>query len=1143
MPVQCKLCKKSYQKTDSLRTHLIRKHGIPEKKIPIEDEWDPPVAEDITIDENAFDELPDLEFDNKEQKEHVSPQKDDLRLVKENRSQNKKQRKKSLHLRRNYMPIVKKLFKKIAITRFAKKSKCQWFKRYKCNVCNRRFWTKYEVLLHMAFRRHPTSKKPKRNKKRSIKNKEILKPHSSKKLKKTQEKVEKKKEKESLICKSCSKTFVKLDKLVLHKLSKTEKCTEPLGCALCNFKGKSVARVRNHERKIHNICNLVFDCYLCKEGFTSLSKFEHHLKTIHELNIRETFKELYRERSESFIFMNYRPFMHGSKVCFKRIFRCPVCDHKNVSMADTESHIKEKHNDLFECKICSKVLFSNVGKKRHLALHWKSEQLSDSISGTKKRDVYECLICCHKDENFHDLVAHITYLHMFKKPKVIIENFKKKKEKRITSSCVSVWNYLLTDKVDYLLQQSDSNSTDSNSESSSTSSSLTKTSTKQTTEQPKNSSEACLPRYCVTKSKSSKSIENCQENQQDKKLLLRFEKVKHSVEFKPKHIKRKRSETETGITEGLKMKVPKSIANDTKSNDKILADKREKLSSPVKDKKRESSKITQLLNNPLSLLLIENKTSTDSSTQIPMAKSLDIEAQGNKQNNNSITENSEESAKTSSISDNCVESTKSPGNDKSNSNNKIENKENIISEEKETPDKNLESTKAIAEEADTSKEQLTSKKQKVQDMISAVRSENISQSCNSSESISINVACQSSSIVSQKTDEPATLIVKCEPTTSSSLSSMCKVCFTLVSEAEMPEHMNRHVLIVCEFCTFGTLSENALNSHVEDFHSLPVETAEPNLKCQACNFTGTREEIISHLINKCEFTLQVRCFKCKYYALSKTDLNTHYNQSHLDTKNIHRCFKCNYSSKHWVFFQMHNEIKHNQKGADDLNSDMKNFLKAFKQRLLNRIAVLPKTQTKFSCCHCDFDDTSTESIIQHSTGLHSKPFRASEKIIDLKKVEYKCLHCGNILSNLDSMLIHLRVNHNQKDFTKSSILNNFDVVDEDTGDGDVVYLMTTFENLFKPNSQIQVLQNNNSQIEVEYVPKAPVTIEEHHLKEFETEIITSLLSIGKEGAIDVANTRKTKSDVIELSDDEVSQKPNDIFIDLTLDEDSQECKV
>lgn len=1151
MTLQCKICSKTYQKSVYLESHLERVHGIrlSEKKQP-DDDWEPPPIEDVSIDENAFDELPDLsdisdENTDKKVSEKISIDTDS-KLPKKKKSYKRRE----LNLRKVKIEIIKKY----------KLSKSQQNKRYKCPVCPSQFLFKYQVNRHAVYRNHFVMNKKKIYKKITKKKKDLEKKTKVPKSDTVEIKKKSLKSKTSnnFECKSCLTKFTKLEKLILHKLGINNQCRLPLGCSLCNVKFKSSGTTKQHEKISHNLGSVVYDCTLCKESFVTVDKGEVHLKSAHLLSDKKSFEEIYRDRRESFIFMSYRPFFRNSKLHYKRVYRCPICNNRFSSMEYTENHMKIKHNDEFECKICKKKSYVGIEKLGHLSRHWKVITTKESYNGSKTEKEYQCLLCLHSDKNISDIIAHIKYLHMFKEPKLIVDFYKKKIAKKIISPSLSSWEYLssvnlmqineVMNKRQPISPISLKRKTSGNLKSRSRNGRL------------KKAAKELLPvsEYSVSNSTTPSNDNNSNSTEkEDLKLRFTFEKKTSSEKKSKRKKKRKRSETDSGCVKFKKARVDSnhSLPLTDKKNEEIEEETHSLTGATGSSKNFEHNLNASTPLNPIDFTnenqTVKGKTSkpnesVDNSKEVA-ADCTDPSSESIEKFENSINNFDDNPSAVVNIQD---------------------NKENIIATDDNTEQTESFCFKSVNEENIDA--QYVKKLNTIQDKEAEERVDKVNQSqskderehaekTNLGDDLQINLESSNVKLsnneniqshndsnaenLSQKTlSEPSTNLIS---TITSYNKSNCKACSIELSIEDLKVHMSQHIVIMCEYCSFSSTYEHQIKNHIKSFHSLPEKMKETSLKCEFCNMKGDNEKIISHLIEECELlNAKYRCPECKFCCESRQKLDHHREQSHLNAKDLHTCVKCDYSTKNWIFFQIHEESKHENKGADLLSSETKQFFKKFKARLLNGIAMLAKSQSKFFCRMCDFEDTNLEPVVKHLTANHSEPYKVSERLVDSGKIEFKCLHCGNILSNLSYMIYHLTNVHNRKDITKSSLLNSYKSwiqtrksdENNDDDDSEVIYLMTTFEQTNHKTTEPEVICKKGINIEIEHMPEQAIPIRDTHIKIFDSKILDSLVDIGREKQNEVRDALQVRNALSTIS---TLRKPNnsEAFIDLTLEDD------
>ena len=68
--------------------------------------------------------------------------------------------------------------------------------------------------------------------------------------------------------------------------------------------------------------------------------------------------------------LNKKDFVIRHRKPRKRVFKCPVCQHKDNTQAEQNMHIKTKHADFhFMCKHCPKSYQTFNGKWKHQKTH------------------------------------------------------------------------------------------------------------------------------------------------------------------------------------------------------------------------------------------------------------------------------------------------------------------------------------------------------------------------------------------------------------------------------------------------------------------------------------------------------------------------------------------------------------------------------------------------------------------------------------------------------------------------------------------------------------------------------------------------------------------------------------------------------
>ncbi|XP_050435120.1 zinc finger protein ZFP2-like isoform X3 [Adelges cooleyi] len=260
-------------------------------------------------------------------------------------------------------------------------------RRFDCNICQRRFITKSNIIWHIAKSHSSTSIEKKAPQKNKVN-------HRNSRIKKYTQ------NKDGLFyCGICSRTFSLKSSLRRHWRVHTEK--KPFKCDICDKTFGRQSYLKTHER-IHT-GEKPFKCDVCKKCFNVQSNLKTHEKThTGEKPFRcvvcgKTFSQQISLKIHKRIHTGEKPYKcvicektfiqqsdlkkHARVHTGEKPYKCNVCKKSFIQQPDLKKHARVHTGEKpFKCRVCEKAFIQQSNLKRHARIH----------TGEKP---YKCVIC------------------------------------------------------------------------------------------------------------------------------------------------------------------------------------------------------------------------------------------------------------------------------------------------------------------------------------------------------------------------------------------------------------------------------------------------------------------------------------------------------------------------------------------------------------------------------------------------------------------------------------------------------------------------------------------------------------------------------------------------------------------------------
>ena len=176
---------------------------------------------------------------------------------------------------------------------------------------------------------------------------------------------------ESRKCSLCNRVFANSERLRGHlQRAHPDSQSEEFRCEFCEFKTRSKAKLKSHQRSSHDKEN--FLCTACDSVFVGLGTFNHHLK------------------------------IHQNTSANRKLFKCDLCPYFSDKKRNLTKHEKSHSADLrLSCKLCSFVCKWNNELKRHMI---KEHQESSG-------EALKCDDCDYVTRSSQHLKRHVLSVH------------------------------------------------------------------------------------------------------------------------------------------------------------------------------------------------------------------------------------------------------------------------------------------------------------------------------------------------------------------------------------------------------------------------------------------------------------------------------------------------------------------------------------------------------------------------------------------------------------------------------------------------------------------------------------------------------------------------------------------------------------